>query len=172
MERILEDLLRSLEESNSTYILTGAILMQFYGEPRATGDIDVIVEQKNMQTLGARLKENGFIFSELVPGHNTLLHRESNLRIDLIIRESIGEEVTIIEVEGKRIRASTAENLILKKLEWMGDEYTWRDATDTVSIFIRMGNNLNIEYLFEESRKRGLFQRLRNLLAKYDLVFD
>lgn len=171
MEKILEDLLKSLEESQSKYMLTGAILMQFYGEPRATGDIDVIVEEKNIQVLNARLKENGFIFSDLVLGHNTLQHKTSNLRIDLVVSKSIGEEVTIIEVEGKRIRVSTPENLILKKLEWMGDEYTWRDATDTVSIFVRMGNKLNIEYIFDESKKRGLFQRLRNLLVKYNLNF-
>ncbi|MGH9909137.1 MAG: hypothetical protein ACRD32_00700 [Nitrososphaerales archaeon] len=171
MEKILEDLLRSLEESNSVYMLTGAILMQFYGEPRATGDIDVIVEEKSMPALGAKLKENSFIFSELVRGHNTLQHKESSLRIDLVIRESVGEEVTTIEVEGKRIRASTPENLILKKLEWMGDEYTWWDATDAVSIFVRMGNKLNIEYIFDESRKRGLFQKLRNLLAMHELDF-
>jgi hypothetical protein len=171
LEKILEDLLRSLEESNSRYMLTGAILMQFYGEPRATGDVDVIVEERSMQALSARLKDNGFVFSELFRGHNTLQHRESSLRIDLVIRESIGEEVTAIEVEGKRIQASTPENLILKKLEWMGDECTWRDATDTVSIFVRMGNKLNIEYVFDESRKRGLFQRLRNLLAKHEVDF-
>jgi len=171
LERILEDLLRSLEESNSIYMLTGAILMQFYGEPRATGDIDVIVEEKSLQALSTRLKDNSFIFSELVRGHNSLLHRESNLRVDMVIRDSIGEEVTTIEVEDKRIRVSTPENLILKKLEWMGDEYTWRDATDAVSIFVRMGNKLNIEYIFDESRKRGLFQRLRNLLAKHELDF-
>ncbi len=171
MEKILKDLLRSLEESNTTYMLTGAILMQFYGEPRTTGDIDVIVEEKSMKALSAKLKDNGFIFSELARGHNTLQHKESNLRIDLVVRESIGEEATTIEVADRRIRVSTPENLILKKLEWMGDEYTWRDATDIVSIFVRTGNNLDIQYIFEESRKRGLFQRLRNLLAKHELDF-
>lgn len=171
MEKILEYLLRSLEESNSTYMLTGAILMQFYGEPRTTGDIDVILEERNMQALADMLKDNGFIFSELVRGHNSLLHNESIMRIDLFVRESIGEQVTRIEVEGKRIRVSTPENLILKKLEWMGDEYTWRDASDVVSIFVRMGNKLNIEYIFEESRKRRLFHRLKKLLAKHELDF-
>ena len=70
MEKILEDLLRSLEESNSTYMLTGAILMQFYGEPRTTGDIDVIAEQKDMKTLSARLKENGFITTKATSAGN------------------------------------------------------------------------------------------------------
>jgi len=152
-------------------MLTGAILMQFYGEPRTTGDIDVIVEQKDIKALSAKLKENNFIFSEIVLGHNTLQHKESVLRIDLIIRESIGEQVTIIEAEGKKIRVSTPENLILKKLEWMEDEYASRDANDIISIFVRMGNRLNIEYIFAESKKHELFQRLKNLLAKHELDF-
>lgn len=169
MERILEDLLRAFEQSKSEYMLTGAILMQFYGEPRTTGDIDVVVEKDDLETLVSKLKENNFQISEIVIGHNTLQHRESNFRVDMVVRESIGEEVAIIEVEGWRIRVSRPENLILKKLEWMGNDYSWKDASDVVSMFVRMRNKLDTNYIFEESKKRGLLDRLRNLLAKHGI---
>lgn len=169
--RVLREILDALDESRATYMLTGALLMKFYGDPRATGDIDLIIESQktDIDTLSQSLKQHGFIFSSLVSGHNTILHKDGSKWIDLTLKESIGEELAQIKILGRDVYVSTPENLILKKLEWMGEEYAGRDASDIISIFVRMGNRLKIEYIFEESRKRGLLQRLENLLGKYEL---
>ncbi|MEM2759863.1 MAG: hypothetical protein QXU32_06565 [Nitrososphaerales archaeon] len=169
--RLLHELLDALEESKATYMLTGALLMKFYGDPRATGDIDLIIESQrtDINVLSQSLKRHGFVIHSLGYGHNTILHKESSKWADLIIRELIGEEIAHIKIMGRDVCVSTPENLILKKLDWMGEEYAGRDASDVISIFVRMGNRLKIEYIVEESRKRGLVQRLQDLLRKYEI---
>jgi len=169
--RLLRELLDALEESKATYMITGALLMKFYGDPRATGDIDLIIEAQktDINALSQSLKRHGFVLSSLGSGHNTMLHKDSSKWIDLTIRKVIGEEIAQIKIMGKDVCVSTPENLILKKLEWMGEECAGSDAGDVISIFVRMGNRLKIEYVFEESRKRGLLERLQDLLRKYEL---
>ena len=60
--RILRLLVESMEELGIGYMLTGSLASSFHGDPRATQDIDLVIdgERRALDALGARLRESGF----------------------------------------------------------------------------------------------------------------
>jgi hypothetical protein len=60
-ESILRLTVQSLADLGIPYMITGSLASAFYGEPRSTQDLDVVVnaEAAQLQALGARLRDEG-----------------------------------------------------------------------------------------------------------------
>ena len=122
-----------LEEAEIQYMLTGSLAAAYYAVPRATQDIDLVVEVSPDQLpyLTDLLSSAGYYVS-LDAAKEALAHEgqfnaidpESGWRVDLIIRKS--RAFSRAEFE-RRIRTTalgldltmvTKEDLVVAKLEW------------------------------------------------------
>lgn len=128
-------------------MVVGSIASILYGEPRMTRDMDIVVELKSgsVRKLKAFFNEKEYylppdeiIFSEITArGQFNLLHHESGLKIDFIIRKDSPHSVE----EFKRRRkmpftvdfsawVASPEDVILKKLSYYREGGSEKHLTD------------------------------------------
>lgn len=129
------DVLTLLEKAEIPYMVVGSIASMLYGEPRMTHDMDVVVQitPADARRLEEIFSEDQYycppfevLRSEIVQrGQFNLIHLESGLKIDMVIRKAT--EFAINEFnrrtkvpfwEGKDVFAATPEDVILVKLEY------------------------------------------------------
>lgn len=160
-----------------SYILTGSFACSFWGHPRATHDIDFVinVERKDSNKLISVLKNLGDEF-EVDPTaalnaiknrwQFNIIHRESELKIDFWVAKNteLGKNEfkrkTLVKVFGEKVAIVSAEDLILTKLSWVKEVYSERHFRDCVGIFERQKGKLDEKYLAENARQL----RVTNLL--------
>ena len=124
-----------LKESDTPYMIVGSMASMLYGEPRMTHDVDLVVDlapaaAKQMEQLFA---EEEFycppleiLQSEIVHrGQFNLIHHQSGLKIDLVIRKNTDH--ARLEFARRRklvlwgnVEAyfASPEDVIIKKLEY------------------------------------------------------
>lgn len=119
---------RSLNRSTLQYMFTGAIASSFYGRPRTTLDIDIVVaaQQKELEKLAKSLKQARLIVSErkLKIAWNsdyriaTLEDKKSPYTVDIIFTDQELDRIAG-RISGIPTYYETAESLILAKLRML-----------------------------------------------------
>ena len=143
---------RSLREAEIPFMLTGSLAAAFYGTPRATQDIDVVVESQpdSLKKLARLLREAGLyvdvdaaLEALETGGQFNAVDPETGWKADLIIRKSRPFSESEFsrrhhsELFGVEIALATLEDLIIAKLEWseLGDsELQRRDIRELLDI--------------------------------------
>lgn len=121
-----KELLKLLKEKNVKYLLIGGWAVGFYGHPRATGDLDILIsiEEKNLQNLEEALIEFGIpqidVNNLKVPGHFFRIGRPP-LQID-ILTEADGinfnecyKKKKEVSIDNININIISLEDLIINK---------------------------------------------------------
>lgn len=133
---IFSEVIRRLEENEIPYMVVGSIASMIYGEPRLTHDMDLVVDiaLKDAKRIPPIFPENEFycpheevIIAEVNHrGQFNLIHHDSGLKIDLMIRKQTPH--SIVEFarrqktpfwEGQDAFIATPEDVILKKLDFL-----------------------------------------------------
>jgi hypothetical protein len=139
--------IQKLEEQQIPYMVVGSIASMIYGEPRLTHDMDLVVDisPKDAKRLEFLFPFETFycppeeiLTSEIAQrGYFNLIHHESGLKIDIMIRKM--SEHAICEFARRRkapfwkgfeAYVATPEDVIIKKLEFYregGSEKHLRD---------------------------------------------
>jgi hypothetical protein len=143
-------------------MLTGSFASVHYGAPRATQDIDIVIEAEPevlksfVQSLGkddfyadvdtaleAQRRETMF----------NVIDRMTGWKIDLIIRKSRAfskEEFRrrcSVDLEGIRIFIASAEDIVIAKLEWAKHGKSQRQIEDVATILRLRKDALDRSYL-------------------------
>lgn len=158
----LQRIAAELNRAGIPYMLTGSFAGVFYGSPRSTQDIDLVITANSAQLRA---------FIETLPGKEyyvevdaalEALNRESlfnivdlktSWKIDLIIRKSRAfsqEEFgrrRLSNVEGVSLHVASAEDIILAKLEWAKLGESQRQIDDAAGILKLRGDSLDRSYL-------------------------
>jgi len=176
---ILINIVDLLEEYKVSYLLTGSFAVSYYGFPRATHDIDFVVEihrggKGKILRLLSRLGQ-GFDYDEKqVVGaiesfrQFDVIHFDSGIKIDFWIRNQNEFERNkfkrsrVIKVGNKSISAVSAEDLILTKLVWCKEIRSERHLRDCVGIIKTQQAELDWEYMNLWAKKL----RVAELLAE------
>ena len=167
MSDFLERVFRALNQSKVPYLVTGAEAVAVYGRLRTTRDCDVIAKEAS-DSLVSSLRNNGFSVEKLVRGHNSVLDTKSSKYIDLVISpEKDFTKYKLVKFKNIRVRFTTPEDLILKKLEF-SSESSGTDIDDIVSIMLKQRKNLDLDYLIRESRKRSTYQLLQDVIKRME----
>ena len=154
---VVKDISRRFEQAHIPYMLTGSMAMNYYAQPRMTRDIDVVIAitADDVERIVALFCTDYYINEQNLReslAHESifnLIHHESVIKVDCIIRKSSAYRKTEFE---RRQRISI------------------RDFTT----FIVSKEDLIISKLFwaKESRSEIQFGDVRNLLASgYDGVY-
>lgn len=159
---VLQRLTGALDRAGIDYMLTGAFASSYYGASRSTQDIDFVIESspEQLRAFVESLSE-GTYYVEMDAAMQALRSRSlfnvidllSGWKTDLIIRKArpFSEEEfrrrRRVEVNGVRLFITSAEDIILAKMEWAKMSGSNRQLEDVASIVRVQWNVLDLPYL-------------------------
>ncbi len=143
-------------------MLTGSLAAAFYGSPRATQDIDVVVESQpdslkefvtSLRAAGVYVDVGAALDALRTGGQFNAIDPQTGWKADLIVRksrpfsESEFSRRRESELFGVEVALATLEDLVIAKLEWseLGDsELQRRDIRQLLDI---AGDSIDHAYL-------------------------
>lgn len=178
-QSLLLRIVKTLDESHIPYAITGGYAVSVWGRPRATFDIDVIIELFEPQissfaNILRRMARASYVDEDAMReaiqqvGEFNFIHGDSGIKTDFwIANNSEFSEQKLkrrvpIEVEGYPVYFISAEDSILSKLQWYQMTTSTRQLEDVESIFTISGGTLDREYLRVWAEKLGM----KDLLSK------
>lgn len=165
----------ALERANIPYLITGALAVACYGAPRATADVDVMVQRGvNASSFILHAKSAGFKLDKPIEkrvkqvfmqgGVVTLTLFEEDFSVDLITREeasNLVKRARVFKLYGKEMPVISPEDLIVEKLlAWRG-----ADLTDVARILISQWEKLDLNNLRKLAGERGVDKQLEKILS-------
>ncbi len=177
---LLRFMVSVLERLGLRYFVTGSTASIFFGEPRFTNDIDIVVDlsMRRVAEFCAEFPEGDFYLSEeavrrAVNRHGVfnILHPASGLKVDVMVPEDTMFNRSRF-ARMKRVRPesdfeacfASAEDVIVKKMEFFregGSEKHLRDITGILKI---SGDDLDRDYIEGWADNMGLETIWRTLL--------
>jgi hypothetical protein len=178
------DLLRhtvvALEKVGARYFVTGSTASIFFGEPRFTNDLDVVVDLRegDVAALCAEFPQPEFYVSEetvrraiVQKGSFNILHPASGLKVDVIVpADSMFNRSRFSRVQRIRTEAdlqacfTSAEDLIVKKMEFFREGGAEKHLRDITGILKISGEALDYEYIESWAESLGLETIWRTIL--------
>ncbi len=172
---IVRDISHRFEQAEIPYMLTGSMAMNYYAQPRMTRDIDVVIAigLEDAGRVAALFRTDYYVSEENIReslAHESifnLIHQESVIKVDCIIRKKI--EYRQVEFE-RRERISildfttfivSKEDLIISKLFWAKDSQSELQLRDVRNL---LGTGYDVVYLRRWTRKLGLDTLLQECL--------
>ena len=181
IREVLEDLRNALERTGIPYMVTGSFVSSVHGVPRATQDIDVIVEPTRDQLLALmRILAEPVYDSDTEDALNALRHRSmfsvidrrGIWKIDFIVRKErpfskreFGRRRKI-DILGLSLDAATPEDLLLAKLEWAKLGESERQIRDAAGIIEIQGATLDVDYVKKWAAALDIEDQWRAALEK------
>jgi hypothetical protein len=155
-------IVRTLDEAGVPFMLTGSLAAAFYGAPRATQDVDLVIDAQpeNLRRFTEALRSAGMyvdVDSALealrTAGQFNAIDPSTGWKADLIVRktrpfsEAEFSRRQYRQLLGIEVALTTLEDLIIAKLEWseLGDsELQRRDIRELLEFG---GDTLDRAYL-------------------------
>ena len=164
-----------LNKHKIPYLLTGSFASSFYGYPRATHDIDFIVEVnlRSLKKLATALPSLGssYVFSKKefvnvdAPTMVNVYHRKTGTKIDFWVSETnkfkqeFGRRRKTM-FDGQPLNLVSAEDLILTKLLWCMEIRSERHLNDCAGIWRVQKGKLDEHYLHRRARELSVLDLL------------
>ena len=184
-DELLQHLVRALEESGVSYLVTGSTATIFYGEPRFTNDIDVVVQlrERQVKQLLAAFPADEFYVSEEAArrahrtrGQFNVIHPRSGLKIDFVVADETPFERSRF-ARARRVRAApdldavfaSPEDVILKKLVFHREGGSDKHLRDVAGVLRISGGEIDFDYLEGWAERLGvvdLWRRLREAAGR------
>jgi len=153
-----------LGENNIPYMITGAWSVIYYGRPRASHDIDFIIEvetEEISQTLKSfkKLPEDFLVqvrdIKEAIKKKSqfNILHLPTGLKLDFWLLtddpfdKSRFSRRKKLEILGQLMWMATPEDTILQKLRWYKEAKIEKHLVDAAFVYQIQKKNLDMKYL-------------------------
>jgi hypothetical protein len=165
LQKTLADAVVFLDREQIPYALIGGLAASLRGEPRVTGDVDLVIQADVDRVLELADQLDGTTFKPLFSDIADVIrrsfilplrHRATNIKVDLSLGLSGFEQQTIVratpvEVAGSIVAVATAEDLlILKVLAGRA-----QDEEDIRGIITAHGNALDWAYCLNTAAELG-----------------
>jgi hypothetical protein len=151
--------------------VSGSFASAYYGAPRSTQDIDLVIEADpaQLRTFIQNLPTGGY-YADLdaaLAAHQrqslfNVIDLATGWKVDLIIRKSRAfsqEEFSRrqrVTLQGLPLFVASAEDIVIAKLEWSKLAQSQRQIEDVVSILRMRAESLDRSYLEKWIRELGL----------------
>lgn len=176
LHQILEDIAQHLERAGIAYMLSGSVALSYYAQPRMTRDIDLVIEihNNNVSRFALELGDAYYFDEDMVldaiarEGMFNLLHQESMIKIDCIVRKHHAyrqqefvrrQRVVFNQVS---IWMVSAEDLLLSKLDWLKDTRSEMQFKDIANLIASVPN-LDWDYLQQWAAQLGISRLLEEV---------
>lgn len=151
-----------LEAAGIPYMVTGSVASSFHGEPRATRDIDIVIDPgpEALDAFVESLPAADF-YVDLEAARTALAERSqfnvieiaSGWKVDLMIRKDRSFSVEELarrqpaDVLGSPTFVASAEDVVIAKLEWAKAGESERQLRDVAAILAVSGDGLDYPYI-------------------------
>ena len=169
---------RILRAQGVPFHLTGGLAAIFYGEPRVTQDIDLVVQlayqQDSLNALHSALTPEFLIDPAAMEdavkrkGLFQVLDKETFIKVDFHVGEAVPGELSrscMVEIdEGFELPMVSREDAILSKLLWIkkGSSRSREDLT----AMLRRQDPMNLEYIEHQAKSLSVAEIWQEFLEK------
>jgi hypothetical protein len=182
--KVTRKLVTVLDELGIPYLVGGSLASSLYGIPRATQDVDVVVEgidPERLRRLAEALKEDFFVDEEMMrkalAGRQAfnVIDREELFKVDIFFRGT--DEASRLEMDRRRrfpfpedsegdIYLCSPEDIIVHKLYWykLGDQVSERQWNDALNVIKVQDTALDWSYVHRAAQMRGVEDLLQKAL--------
>ncbi len=176
---VIKWLVSRLERAHLNYFITGSIASSYYGMPRFTHDIDVVLSflEKDTDVIIHLFEDHGYISKEGImealtgSGMFNFIHSETGLKIDFWINKgdsftnSCFDRAQKVEIgEGFWAMMASPEDVLLHKVYWnhlMASERQIRDAQGIIAV---QASSLDVRYIKKWAKDMGIEEEVTSLL--------
>ncbi len=169
--------LKSVEEAQVPYLIGGAVAAWAWGEPRATRDLDLVVNisEESVEPLSKSLKKRGLeLPPDIIRGQMeenrshvplNVIHGASGYKADLYLvhdKDSFRAEalqrrvLTDLGPELGSVYLHTPEDLIINKLEYYSIGQQTKHLRDITAIVNMVGDELDTDHIQHWADQKGL----------------
>ena len=159
-----------LDAEGIAYMVTGSMAAGYYGQPRMTRDVDLVVQLQpgDPERLEALLSDAFLLSADVVRAamaHETMfnaIHLEAFVKVDFVIRKREPYRVAEFARRRKVVLDSHSmwmvapEDLILTKLAWARGSASEVQARDVRGVIVVQGQRLDWPYLEAWADRLGL----------------
>ena len=163
-----------LEQALIPFMLTGSFAMAYYGKPRMTRDLDIVVAlgEEDVSGIVATLSPDFYIDADSVRSAVlsqrlfNLMHLATSIKVDLIVRKSSEyRQVEFarrqpVQMHGVKTWIVSREDLILSKLAWAKDSGSELQLRDVRTLVDR---TMDRPYLERWAARLGVSEALKEL---------
>lgn len=166
-----------LEAAGIPHMVTGSFAANYYAVPRMTRDIDLVVElsPRDADRFCALFEGDFYLDRDAVRaaiagrGGFNLIHQAYVIKVDCIVRKDSDYRRTEFarqrrgSIEGQGLAIVAPEDLIISKLEWMGETRSEIQLADVRNL-LRSVPDLDTQYLVHWAERLGLGALYREAL--------
>jgi hypothetical protein len=179
---LLRYLIETLERLGLRYFVTGSMATIFFGEPRFTNDIDIVVDlsvDRIPEFCSAFPSPEFYLSEETVRravsrrGQFNILQPSSGLKVDIIIpadspfnRSRFARATRVRPEPGVDAIFSSAEDVIVKKLEAYREGGSEKHLRDIAGVLKISGGNLDHTYIGEWAERLEVADLWREILKR------
>jgi hypothetical protein len=177
-QEFLGRLIRLLNEAGMPYMVAGSMGSSIHGRPRATQDVDVVIDptEDQLESVLALLGQDYYVSRDAALDalrHRTMFNvvdLEGGGKADLIIRKDRPysrrefERRLQIDAMGQMLWVVAPEDIILSKLEWMKGRQSDVQYSDALGVAVTQWGSLDLEYLRQWADELGVEDILNGLL--------
>jgi len=182
--RVLLHVAALLDRLGTPYFLGGSLASSLLGEPRSTVDIDlaIVLGSGDVPALLAALGSEFYVDEEAARdavrrrSSFNAIHQPTVLKVDFFVLGDAAFDRSqlerrrlspALEESGQRVFVSSAEDLILRKLDWyrQGGGVSDRQWRDVLGVLKVQGERLDFEYLGRWAASLDLDGLLERALA-------
>jgi hypothetical protein len=182
-ELLLKDVTALLRKANIPYMITGSLSVILYGRPRASHDIDFLIEAKEedverIKKTFVSLSQSEFIVDPFLIEDAirnlrqfNVLHLPTMLKLDFwLLTDERFDQVRFkrkrsIQAFGQTISFASAEDTILIKLLWYKDSKSEKHLIDAAFVYQVQKENLDQSYLKKWAKEQGTTKLLKEIAA-------
>lgn len=178
---LLVEITKILDRLRIPYLVSGGMAVLMWGRPRFTADIDIVIElQTNqLEALAKNLQsitKDAYVPADVIKqalaqkGEFNFIDPRLGLKVDFWIFQDTPFDRSRFErritkkILSRGVSFSSAEDLILVKLEWYQQSRSTRHLEDIESIIAISGKKLDKKYLKTCSKRQGTFEILEKYL--------
>jgi len=179
LRELLEMAAGVLEGAGIPYMIVGSLASTFHGEPRATQDVDIVIDPQPDQlvelvrSFDAEMFYVGDAQQALASrGMFNVIDIAGGWKIDFIVRRDRPFSTTELsrridaEVLGIHLSMATAEDTIVAKLEWAATSGSERQLADAAAVIAVSGDLLDWEHLRRWTEDLGVTDHLIRAIAQ------
>jgi hypothetical protein len=174
---------RALEKLGIRYLVGGSVASSLLGEPRATNDIDMLVElpERRVAELAAALGDEFSVDEEALRAAArarrswNIFHLPTVTKVDLFIKRADAFDESELSrrlfvplgKDGAGLYVASPEDVILRKLAWYraGGEVSDSQRRDVLGVVAVSGDRLDRRYLDEWSTRLGVADLLQRAIG-------
>jgi len=176
----LRNLIKILGDFSIPYMISGSFGSSYHGRPRATKDIDIVINPTEVQLMEfvKSLGEDYYVSLDAVQDafvNNSMFNiidSISGWKVDFILRKARAfsrqefERKGIADIGGLDVWVTSPEDIILSKLEWSKDSHSEQQFNDALGVAVVQWNRLDVDYLRNWAKGLQVSDSLEQILEQ------